>query len=67
MENKEPILLVGETGCGKTTLATLLSKIYNTDYYYINCHKNTEVNDFIGNWRPKRNKNEIQTQINDIL
>ena len=57
--SKEPVLLVGETGCGKTTLAQLIARIFNLDFFYLNCHKNTEVGDFLGNWRPVRNKNQI--------
>ena len=64
---KEPVLLVGETGCGKTTLAQMMSEIYNIPYYYMNCHKNTEVSDFIGNWRPCRDKNIYITEIKKIL
>ena len=64
---KEPVLLVGETGCGKTTLAQMMSEIYNIPYYYMNCHKNTEVSDFIGNWRPCRDKDVYRKDVLNFL
>eukprot|EP01022_Parablepharisma_sp_SALTPOND_P017058 TRINITY_DN2645_c0_g1_i1.p1 TRINITY_DN2645_c0_g1~~TRINITY_DN2645_c0_g1_i1.p1 ORF type:complete len:5413 (+),score=668.55 TRINITY_DN2645_c0_g1_i1:2932-19170(+) len=51
VKNKEPVLLVGETGCGKTTVCQLISLFENIPMYTISCHQNTEASDFIGGLR----------------
>jgi midasin len=56
LQNKEPVLLIGETGCGKTTLAQLLGFLRKTKVFSINCHQYTESTDFLGSLRPVRNK-----------
>ena len=48
IENQEPILLVGETSGGKTTMVMLLSMIYKKKLFTVNCNKYTETPDFIG-------------------
>nr|XP_039270627.1 midasin-like [Styela clava] len=51
----EPVLLVGETGCGKTTACQLVSVIESSsDFCTINCHAHTDASDFIGGLRPVR-------------
>lgn len=50
----ESILLVGETGCGKTTVVQLLSEILDSRLKILNCHQNTETSDLIGCLRPSR-------------
>ena len=45
----EPILMVGETGCGKTTAAQILSE---GRLLSINCHERTETSDLLGTIRP---------------
>ncbi|CAF1119887.1 unnamed protein product, partial [Rotaria sordida] len=50
----EPVLLVGETGCGKTTVCEILSQINKQKLFTINCHTTTESADFIGSIRPVR-------------
>ena len=54
IEHREPVLLVGETGCGKTTVVQLLSKVFSKELLMVNCHYNSESSDFIGSLRPKR-------------
>ncbi|KAI1718698.1 AAA domain (dynein-related subfamily) domain-containing protein [Ditylenchus destructor] len=44
----EAVLMVGETGCGKTTCAHVLAR----DLFSINCNERTETSDFLGNIRP---------------
>eukprot|EP00826_Nyctotherus_ovalis_P054948 TRINITY_DN7254_c0_g1_i1.p1 TRINITY_DN7254_c0_g1~~TRINITY_DN7254_c0_g1_i1.p1 ORF type:complete len:121 (-),score=44.35 TRINITY_DN7254_c0_g1_i1:48-410(-) len=51
IKNKEPVLLVGETGCGKTTVCQLISLFESVPIYTISCHQNTEAADFIGGLR----------------
>jgi midasin len=58
MKFKEPILLVGETGVGKTTVVQLLSELQNRKLFSINCHMNSEGSDFLGGLRPVRDHTE---------
>ncbi|KRT79113.1 AAA protein, partial [Oryctes borbonicus] len=50
----EPALLVGETGCGKTTICDLLAQNNDQKMVTVNCHMHTESSDFIGGLRPVR-------------
>lgn len=45
---REPVLLVGETGGGKTTVCQLLSACLQIKLRTLNCHQYTETSDFIG-------------------
>lgn len=54
LEFKEPVLLVGETGGGKTTVCKLLAENNNQELITVNCHMNTESSDFLGGLRPVR-------------
>ena len=58
LDQSEPVLLIGETGSGKTTVAELIAKIFNTHLYTVNCHQYTESSDFLGGLRPVRNKDK---------
>ncbi|OSD02514.1 midasin [Trametes coccinea BRFM310] len=52
----EPVLLVGETGCGKTSVCQLYAEVLGRALRAVNCHQNTETADLIGGLRPIRNK-----------
>ncbi|XP_072178223.1 midasin-like [Diadema setosum] len=61
----EPVLLVGETGCGKTTVCQLFAALANHKLQVVNCHLHTETSDFLGGLRPVRhhgNNNEEESQ-----
>lgn len=45
---REPVLLVGETGGGKTTVCQLLSIMLGSNLHVLNCHQYTETSDFLG-------------------
>ncbi|XP_046836565.1 midasin isoform X1 [Vespa crabro] len=57
---KEPVLLVGETGCGKTTVCQLIAAMNEQTMRSINCHMHTESSDFLGNLRPVRERNNVE-------
>lgn len=57
---KEPVLLVGETGCGKTTVCQLIAAMNGQTMRSINCHLHTESSDFLGNLRPVRERNNVE-------
>ncbi|KAF9769272.1 hypothetical protein IL306_013319, partial [Fusarium sp. DS 682] len=59
LRNNEPVLLVGETGCGKTTVVQLLAEALQKELHIINAHQNTETGDLIGSQRPVRNRGAI--------
>lgn len=54
LEFKEPVLLVGETGGGKTTVCKLIAENDGQELVTVNCHMNTESSDFLGGLRPVR-------------
>jgi midasin len=47
-QRREPVLLVGETGGGKTTVCQLLNARLELKLRILNCHQYTETSDFIG-------------------
>ncbi|XP_073983569.1 midasin isoform X4 [Rhodnius prolixus] len=58
IEFSEPILLIGDTGCGKTTICQLLTSLNSQIMYSVNCHQHSESSDFVGGLRPVRDKIE---------
>ena len=63
LSRKEPILLVGETGCGKTTVVQLFAKLLDRHLHIVNCHANSEVSDFIGALRPVRGREDAKKKL----
>ncbi|KAJ3574669.1 hypothetical protein NPX13_g4291 [Xylaria arbuscula] len=67
LRHNEPVLLVGETGCGKTTVCQLLAEHLGKELHIVNAHQNTETGDLIGSQRPIRNRGVIlDTLMKDI-
>ncbi|KAI7907509.1 P-loop containing nucleoside triphosphate hydrolase protein [Cokeromyces recurvatus] len=60
LKHNEPVLLVGETGCGKTTVCQMLAETYNRELHIVNCHQNTETGDLLGGQRPVRNRESLE-------
>jgi midasin len=52
----EPVLLVGETGSGKTSVCQVFAETVAKRLHSLNCHQNTETADLIGGLRPVRNR-----------
>ena len=50
----EPVLLVGETGLGKTKVCQSIANLLKRSLISVNCHLNTESSDFLGGLRPTR-------------
>ncbi len=67
LENNEPVLLIGETGCGKTTLCQLLAYLRKSKFFSINCHQFTESSDFLGSLRPLRQKELVIEELHQLL
>ncbi|KAH0074141.1 midasin, partial [Aureobasidium melanogenum] len=67
LQNNEPVLLVGETGCGKTTVVQMLADAIQKELHIVNAHQNTETGDLIGAQRPLRNRAAIEQQIREML
>ena len=62
-KNNEPVLLVGETGSGKTTICQLLAELMHTKLHTVNAHQNMETGDLIGSHRPIRNKKAVDSEL----
>lgn len=52
----EPVLLVGETGAGKTSVCEVLATAFGRELHCVNCHQNTDTADLLGAQRPLRNR-----------
>ncbi|GAA5999947.1 hypothetical protein JCM10207_005984 [Rhodosporidiobolus poonsookiae] len=56
----EPVLLVGETGAGKTSVCQALAQAVSRQLHIVGCHQNTETADLLGGQRPLRNRAALQ-------
>ncbi|KAK9809153.1 hypothetical protein WJX72_010301 [[Myrmecia] bisecta] len=56
LRHAEPALLVGETGTGKTTVCQLLALMRGQRLHIVNCNQHTEASDFLGGFRPSRDR-----------
>lgn len=63
IRHNEPVLLVGETGCGKTTVCQMLAIALGKPLHIINAHQNTETGDLIGSQRPIRNRAAVEEEL----
>ncbi|KAL4259301.1 Midasin, partial [Pleurotus pulmonarius] len=59
----EPVLLVGETGSGKTSICQLYADTLSRELHTLNCHQNTESSDLIGGLRPVRNRVSAEADV----
>ncbi|KAL1666977.1 hypothetical protein GGF50DRAFT_125186 [Schizophyllum commune] len=59
----EPVLLVGETGAGKTSVCQIFAGATAQELCGVSCHQNTETADLIGGLRPVRNRHAIEAAI----
>ncbi|NWZ60294.1 MDN1 protein, partial [Haliaeetus albicilla] len=62
LEFGEPVLLVGDTGCGKTTICQIFAALTNQKLYSVNCHLHMETSDFLGGLRPVRQRSKEQEE-----
>lgn len=60
IRNNEPVLLIGETGSGKTTVCQMLADAFGRQLHILNAHQNTETGDLIGAQRPIRNRAAVE-------
>ncbi|XP_075869163.1 midasin [Nelusetta ayraudi] len=54
----ESVLLVGDTGCGKTTICQLFAALAGHRFFSVNCHLHMETSDFLGGLRPVRHTHQ---------
>ena len=59
----EPVLLVGETGSGKTSVCQIYADASSKRLHGFNCHQNTETADLIGGLRPVRNRSATEGEV----
>ena len=64
---KEPVLLIGETGCGKTSICSALASHNSKVLRTLNCHQHTETSDFLGSLRPVRARTFLISQFFSVL
>ncbi|KAL6643149.1 hypothetical protein ACP70R_021330 [Stipagrostis hirtigluma subsp. patula] len=64
---REPALLVGETGGGKTTVCQVLSAVLGSKLHILNCHQYTETSDFIGGFCPVRDRSRIALEFKHLV
>ena len=63
LKNREPVLLVGDTGCGKTQICQVVAEAFRRPLDVYNAHTNTETGDLIGSQRPVRNRSDLASSI----
>ncbi|KAL9001429.1 MAG: hypothetical protein Q9169_000004 [Polycauliona sp. 2 TL-2023] len=67
LKNHEPVLLVGETGSGKTTVCQVVAAVMQLQLHIVNAHQNLETGDLIGSQRPIRSRQSIEGRLHEQL
>ena len=67
VKRNEPVLLVGGTGTGKTSVCQVVADALNQQLHMFNAHQNTETGDLIGAPRPLRNRSTIEQDLHRLL
>ncbi|KAM7253719.1 hypothetical protein ACFE04_031401 [Oxalis oulophora] len=65
-ELREPVLLVGETAGGKTSVCQLLSIALGLKLHILNCHQYTETSDFLGGFYPIRDRSKLISEFKEL-
>ncbi len=63
LKSNEPVLLVGDTGCGKTTICQVIAEIMQAKLHTVNAHQNMETGDLVGSQRPLRDRALVDVQL----
>ncbi|KAL8796326.1 MAG: hypothetical protein Q9195_001233 [Heterodermia aff. obscurata] len=63
LKHDEPVLLVGDTGSGKTTICQVIATHMGKQLHILNAHQNMDTSDLIGSQRPVRNKAHLELQL----
>lgn len=63
LKNNEPVLLVGETGSGKTTICQVVASAMQNHLRLVNAHQNMETGDLIGSQRPVRSRQSLEARL----
>ena len=67
LKHNEPVLLVGDTGSGKTTVCQMVAEQMGKQLYTVNAHQNMDTSDLIGSQRPVRNKGQLAFKLTQHL
>ncbi|KAL9024500.1 MAG: hypothetical protein Q9180_007884, partial [Flavoplaca navasiana] len=67
LKSREPVLLVGETGSGKTTICQVVAAAMRLQLHVVNAHQNLETGDLVGSQRPIRSRHLIEARIHEQL
>ncbi len=67
IQHSEPVLLVGETGSGKTMICQLLALLSRQYLHILNCHQHSETSDFLGGLRPLRERDHVAVKYQNAI
>jgi MoxR-like ATPase len=67
LRNREPVLLIGETGTGKNLIIEYLNEFYKQQMITINCHENVDTSDFLGSLRSTFGREEKHNNLKQAL
>ena len=67
LDHHEPVLLVGDTGSGKTSICQFIAAARSQKLIMLNAHQNLESSDLVGAQRPLRDREQLlQQQYQDL-
>jgi midasin len=67
LHHSESVLLVGETGSGKTSVCQAFARALDKQLIILNCHQHTETSDILGGYRPIRARESIAARCSTLI